>query len=376
MKIAVNARFFSHPFTGISQYTKNLLIHLANLDKNIRYYLVLNKALKPEIKSLFPENVMFKHIKEKSLILSGAKKTWWEQIQLPEYFSKEGIDIAFFPYPSNPWTKDWYESDIKTVLTVHDCIPWIDKNYNSGILSKMYHKQSRKAVKMADIILTVSNESKKDIINVCKVKEEKIHVIYNDISGIYKEKINQNVIDKVLKYFNLNKNKYFLYVGGYDQRKNIKQLIEEFNLIESDYKLVLAGGKILNKKLYSDFDKTEHKNIIKTGFIDEKSLAALYKGAAAFINLSKLEGFNLPILEAANCETPLILSDIPVHREVAKNAAMFVDLTNSGSVAKHIKYIIENKENDKLRQASLELAKHYSWEGHAQKVYTIFKNLV
>lgn len=374
MKIGVNASPLLKPFTGIGQYTKNLFKSLAEIDSENEYILVAHSEIPQEVSRIFPKNVELKILHEKKFPLAGMKKTWWEQISLPEYFEKIGVDIAFFPYPSNPWTKDWYKKGIKTVVTVHDCIPWMHRGYRRGLLSKLYHWQTKKAVKMADIVLTVSEASKKKIMNICDVPAEKVHIVYNDAGDVYKKEIEKNFAEKFLAKFGLKQGKFFLYCGGYDERKNVKYLIAEYLNGKFSVPLVLAGEKLFNNKLYLSFDKNSasradfdrrgaSRYIIKTGFLNGKELAVLYSSCLAFVHLSKEEGFNIPLLEAANCGAPLILSDIEVHKEIAGDKALYVDINKRGAatLAMGAKEFI----------SSAGLAEKYSWKKSAQKVKNV-----
>ncbi len=370
MKIGVNARFLNHPFTGIGQYTRNLFCELARENQSDTYILVVPKKISGELAGLFPKNVKIKVLAEKKFLPIGCAKVWWEQISLPSFFSKEKVDFAFFPYPSNPWLSSWYRKKIKTVVTVHDCIPWINKNYQRGILSKMYHKKTRKAVASADIIFTVSDCSANDLVNVCGVPKNKVKVVYNDASPSYKMHLEDDFIEDVLRKWNLKRNDYLLYVGGYDERKNVEFLLKEHDAF-SEIPLVLVGGKLYDGALYESFDTKEKENVIKTGFLEEKDLSALYRGAFAFINLSLQEGFNIPILEAGNCGAPIILSDIPVHKEVAGDSAMFVDVSVDGSVAKSVQKMKEPDVRNEFLKKSKELAKRYSFKKSAQIINNV-----
>jgi glycosyltransferase involved in cell wall biosynthesis len=366
MKIAVNALALLKPYTGIGQYTKNLIESLGKIDKSNEYILVVPKKLPKGIK--FSKNIKVKVLPEKKFKSAGMRKTWWEQIIVPEFFVKEKVDIAFFPYPSNPWTLDFYKKNIKVVLTVHDCIPWKHRHYRKGLLSKMYHGQSKRAVKKADLVLTVSKSSKKDIVDICKVPEKKVEVIYNDVSKIYKKKVSDSLSKKILEKYNLKKGKYLVYVGGYDKRKNVKFLINEYLNLDTNLKLVLVGDKLFQNKLYKSLDYANNENIVHTGFLPEEEIAALYKNSFAFIHLSKEEGFNIPIIEAANQGAPLILSNIKVHKEIAASAALYVG-TN---IKTAIKKMSNQKTKNSYKRKSKKLAENYSWEKSAKK----FKNML
>lgn len=377
MKIGINGRFLLKPFTGIGQHTINLVKELAKIDPKKQYVFFVPKKVDHNIEKLFPKNVEIHVIPEKKLPSGGARKTWWEQIQLPEILAKDKFDIAYFPYPSNPWTKDFYKKGIKTVVTVHDCLPWKYKHYTGGVLSRMYNKQCKKAVNKADVIFTVSRTSKKEIMEICKADKHKVFVVYNDSSETFKTPADQHFADSVLDKFALQSERFFFYCGGYDERKNVLKLIKEYSDFMRDYDgdipLVLAGGKMLNNKLYESFDKAESDSgrIIKTGFLDEEELKVLYENCLAFVNLSREEGFNIPVVEAANCDTPLIISDTEIHKEIACGHAIFVDMTKDGSCVEAMWKILDKDFRKIYSQKAKELAGKYSWKISAQRAYDV-----
>lgn len=360
MKIGVNAAPLLKPFTGIGQYTKNLFKNLAEIDQKNEYILVAHKDVPVEVRRIFPKNVKIVVLPERRVPHAGLRKTWWEQISLPKYFLNTKVDVAFFPYPSNPWPADWYKRKIKTVVTVHDCIPWESEKYRKRLLSKMYNSQTKKAVSNADVIFTVSEFSKKKIVDLCGVKGGDVHVVYNDAGEIYKKGVERAAADRILKNYGLKRGQFFLYCGGYDERKNVKYLVEEYLAGDFEMPLVLVGGKAVERYLYSSFDEISGSGVIKLGFVSEEELAALYFCCHAFVHLSREEGFNIPLLEAANSGAPLILSDIPVHHEVAEGGAIFVDISKEGAAVSAMK-------RGKFADSS-KIAEKYSWKKSAQKV--------
>ena len=377
MKIGVNGRFLLKPFTGIGQHTINLIKELAKIDVKNNYVVFVKHEVAPEISKMFTENVEIRIVAEKKLPSAGARKVWWEQIQLPEILKKEKFEMAYFPYPCNPWTKDFYGKGMRVFVTVHDCLPWKYKHYNGGIFSKTYNHQCKKAVSKADFVFTVSNTSKKEIIEICKVDPEKIFVIYNDSGDIFKTASDATKSAQILDKFGLQKRQFFFYCGGYDERKNVAKLVKEYEIFIKDYDeeipLVLAGGKMMNNSLYKSFDnaKSDFRQIIKTGFLEEKELKAMYENAIAYINLSREEGFNIPLIEAANCESPLIISDTLIHREIAGKDDEFVDLNKDGSCAKIMGKMMNNEYRKSCVDKSKILSKKYSWKISAQKAYDV-----
>lgn len=374
MKIGIDGRMLSFPYTGVAQYIKNLVRELAEITPENEYVIVVPSRFNKESVN-FPPNCVVHSLNEKKG--SGSiGRVWWEQIQIPEFFAKEKIDLAWFPFPTNPWTKDRYKKGIKTVVTVHDCISWTNKKYTRSVLAKLYHYQRRRALKKADVVLTVSEASKKDIEKVCKVPAEKIFVVYNDADEDYKKVPNADFSEKVLNEFGLACERYFLYCGGYDERKNVDKLLEEYKIFaesKPEIPLVLVGEKLFNTRLYRSFNlalKEAGKvgKIIFTGFLLNEKLNVLYRNCAAYVNLTSAEGFNIPVIEAANCGAPLLLSDIEVHEELFKNHAIFIDLSKNGEASNHMREMLENFSlREKLVKKSLDLSKKFSWKSSAQK---------
>lgn len=375
MKIGVNARLLTNPYTGIGQYTYNLLRELAEIDKENEYILVVHKMPEYELVADFGHNVRIHVLPETARGGAGVKKTWWEQAQVPQYFVKEKVDKAFFTYPCNPWNEKWYKNGIETIVTVHDCIPWKNKRYRSGVLSKMYHLQTKKNLKKADKIFTVSMYSRDDILEYCNVDKYKISVVYNDAGKEFNKVVSGEVVKEVLDKYELKKGKYFLYCGGFDERKNVSRLVEEFlhysREDKAGMKLVLCGNPHFKHKLYENLGKFVSKSgdkIVRTGFVEGEELKALYKGSRAFVHLSKEEGFNIPIVEAANMGAPLVLSDIDVHKEIAGNNALYVDLKVKGDGASAMERMLDDSVYDDYSKRAKELAEKYSWSSTAQKV--------
>lgn len=369
MKIGVNARMLTKPFTGMGQYTKNLVSEMAKLDKSVQWILVVPEPVDGKVARCFGSNVTVRVVPEKKVGTAGMKKTYWEQVMVPRFFVAQGVDVAFFPYPSNPWSAKFYKRGIKTMVTVHDTIPWEDKRYARSVMSRLYHVSVRAAVKKADVVLSVSGVSAEDVVRVCGVEEKKIHVVYNDAGEAYKEPVDVKFASELLGKLSLKSGAYFLYVGGYDARKNVKLLVEAFKGVSMP--LVMVGARLFENKLYKSFESGGSGNVIRTGFIEDEKLAALYSGCRAFVNISEKEGFNIPILEAANQGAALIISDIPVHREVAEDKAYFVDGKSVASVRAGVEAMMDDGVRAQYAAKARELAGKYSWKKYAQLVFNI-----
>lgn len=388
MIVGINGRFLTKPYTGVGQYTRNLFAHLAVNNPYDKFIFAVPELfdISDEINEIGGENVEVVVLPEKFFGTAGMKKTYWEQVQLPRFFKKRSVDIVHYPYPSNPWRG----FNKPVVVTVHDTIPWTMKAYRKSFLTRLYQDRAKKAVKKADAVVTVSIASKKEIIDVCGVKEGLVHVIYNATSAAFA--VATAAHKEVLQRYGINPKKpFFLYIGGFDERKNVRALVDVYmREIAPNYEVnfVLAGAKSLNNPLYGSFDdltkaandpsvKAHKGNMVVTGFVDEKDLPALYQSSFAFLTFSNREGFNLPLAQAAAAHTVIIASDLPVHREIAGDVAIFCPPDDKKQLSSLMKKIIVDKAFYKNRKQKMNNYKTpFLWEKSAQQLMELYKKLV
>lgn len=371
-KIGINGQFLRHPFTGIGQYTIQLLKEFSEMKTE-------NKPSVRDIEFLVvvPDEACVQLMRDEQItlpthvlpeILSGNRNSFfatprssiqkhiWEQIQLPRYFQYEafdqaGADSVWLPYPCATWfTTPHY----RTIVTVHDTIPWTMGEYSTGLLSQLAHTMSRRAIhtvstRSTDTIIAVSQTSADEIAHVCEIPRDLIHVIHNGVSEIFKTDADPQLMKHVLEQYHLTRGAYFLYVGGYDSRKRVSDLIASYrHYAETSPSslplppLVLVGGKALDSALYSDFDTatlltTSQKNdtitVVRTGFLEESHLNALYEGCRAFLHFSAQEGFNIPLAQALTKKVPCAVSDIPIHHEIAGQHALYINPDDAAATA-------------------------------------------
>ncbi len=427
MKIGVNARFLNLPYTGIGQYTRYLFESLAKENSDVRFLMVMPG--RPEIS--FPKNMHVITLPEKFPGSSGMRKTYWEQVQVPAFFLKHNVDLAHFPYPSNPWKK--FPKPV--LVTVHDTIPWTLPEYRRSFSTRLYQDRCKNAIALADHILTVSESSKKDIIDLTGIADSKITVTYNSVAPQFFKKIDAagrdpssgemsspsgrdpssgemsspsgrdpssgemsspSGRDQILKKYGINPDRPFLlYSGGYDERKNVRHLVDVFleNVApKNQIDLVLAGGKSLQNKLYESFDYLTKKGeavkfsnlqgkLVTTGFVEAEDFPALYQSCYAYLSLSLKEGFNLPLLEAAVSGAIIVASDIPVHHEVLGTArgiaVTFCDPEDNTALSEILNKLITDREfYIQQKQKSENFICPYSWIKTASQVMHQYKKLL
>ena len=372
MKIGINARFLVHPYTGIGQYTYNLMRALGKIDKKNEYLLFT-----PELVELqLPDNFEQVRVPEKEYKSPSLRKAHWEHVLIPQEIKKWKVNIAHFLYPSNPKKK----LGIPTIVTIHDAIPWVLPYYRKRLRSKAYYLYSKLALKKADHIITVSNFSKDEIMRVLKIEEKNIHVIYEAPPIKSQEEAPP---DLPLR------RDFLLYVGGYDERKNVPKLIKAYQkYIANHYPidLILVGGEDqdLEQFITDEYrDKVADKFLVKTKGkivltpnLPPNELNALYKQAKALVHTSTYEGFNLPLVEAMSNDLPIICSDIPVNHEVTDEGAHFIDPSTIDTIGIGIHEFLNNKQlQSELKKKSHERAKDFDWKKTAEEtlyVYNLF----
>jgi len=372
MRIGINARFLTLPFTGIGQYTRNLVMKMAEIEPENEYFLFV-----PDLVDInLPDNCHLVRVVEKENRSDSLKKTHWEHVLVPNEMEKMKLDLAHFPYPSNPCRK----LNMSTVVTVHDVIPWKLKEYRRKMRSKLYHLYAKLALKKADHIITVSHFSKSEIIKYLKIKEKNITVT----------PLAAPVSDEKLNFPDIQlRRKFFLYVGGYDERKNVLRLIRAFEKhIAPTYSidLIMVGGakrgleniitEEFTERVAEKFPLKRKGNVIFTDVLGQDELLCLYKQALALVHVSEYEGFNLALVEAMSAGIPIIASDIPVHHEVTAEHAQFVDYKNIDAIGNSMHQLVNDPSlRRRLSNAGKERVKDFSWQRTAEEtlyVYALF----
>jgi glycosyltransferase involved in cell wall biosynthesis len=257
------------------------------------------------------------------------------------------------------------------VLTVHDMIHELYPD--QFIDSRFVIKAKEKSINTADLIICVSENTKKDLINIYDVSEDKIKVIYH---GNSLPKSNEYIkCSDLEKMYSITK-PFILYIGDRRRRyKNFAMVLKTYSTMLSDrFDLVCFGG--------GDFNTNELKTIksIKcSGKIINLSgsdhlLASLYKNAFCFIYPSLYEGFGIPLIEAMGLGCPVVASNTSSIPEVVNKGALLFDPNSEDSLINAIE-LLENNESrrEKLINLGFEREKEFSWDKTANETFNVYK---
>ena len=373
--IAIDVRcLMEENLTGVGEYTFNLLKYLLNIDSQNQYLLFFNKR-EPylgHIKKLGKHNVTLCEFNYPNKLLNSSLKFFNRPYldSLIQSKHKKKIDLFFFPNINflsiSPFCK--------YIATAHD-LSFEIFPYFFSFKRRMWHNavNSRKIFHKAKKIIAVSENTKRDLINLFNANPNKIQVVYSGIDISRPEFAD----DKIKEKYNLPE-KFILSLGTLEPRKNIETLIEAFQKLKQDtdlpHKLVIAGSNGWKYKTIFDLvEKLNLKNeIIFTGFIDIEDKPHLYKFADLFVYPSYYEGFGFPPLEAMACKTPVITSHTSSLTEVCANAAILIDPYNVNKLYWAIKEALtdENLQANLVGKGYVQ-AQKFKWQDTAENFLKI-----
>ncbi|MBR4023586.1 MAG: glycosyltransferase family 4 protein [Ruminococcus sp.] len=293
------------------------------------------------------------------------------------YFGKEADITHFFNYIVPPKVSG------KTVVTVHDMVYKAFPETVRARTKYMLDSGLKSSMKRADIIVTDSEFSKKEIIKYFPKHENKIRVVP---CGVDLEKFkpfdDKARIEEVKKSLEIE-GEYFLYLGTIEPRKNLERLIEAYHIFSQKAgndcpKLVLAGGKgWLYDSIFAKVTELKLSDkVIFTKYVPSEDMNALMCGALAFVFPSVYEGFGMPPLEAMACGVPVLVSGEASLPEVTGDCAVIVDAYSPENIAEGMNRLYTDSQlRDELSRRGLERAKGFSWDNSAEILYNVYREL-
>ena len=288
---------------------------------------------------------------------------------------KKKIDIWHETYPLPIKV-----NNAKKITTIHDLIP-LKLPYTTLDDKKSFFNLTKDAIKNSEIILTVSENTKKDILHCFDVNPDKIQVTYQPI--IDNSHLVENHIREInLKKYNLKNKKYILFVGTIEPKKNLGRLINAYSCLDTDMPLVIVGKKGWlweddMSQLEALFGNGLNEKIKLLEYVSKKDLIYLYYSAFCLVFPSLYEGFGLPPLEAMSLGCPVITSNVSSLPEVCGDAAIYVDPYNSDDIRQAIEKLINNPEmQTQLVEAGKKRVEFFSMENYTKKLYNAYSLVI
>lgn len=369
MRIGIDARPAAADITGVGVCIIHLVRHLVN-HNGIECVLFYDEQPAYEITT---------NPKAKKVVLQSKRRLYWEQVLLPYGLRQNGIHLyhATWNYGIP------LSCPCPAVVTIHDVIPLAMPDYSTPLKAKLIYQFSlRVSVWKAKAIIADSQASKNDVIELLKITPDKIGVIHNGISQVYRPVNSQNKIKSARSRYGITFD-YIIYIGGLDPRKNIDGLMKAFKLfrdkVNDKIQLVVIGRKnyfystLLG--LAEDLGLSEY--VIFTGYIPDGDMPVLLSGSKMLVYPSFYEGFGFPPLEAMACGTPVITSNRSSMPEVVGSAAILINPDSTEEIADTMYkvYADETLVAD-LEKKGLTRARQFSWEKMASETLSVYKKVL
>jgi glycosyltransferase involved in cell wall biosynthesis len=363
MKLFIDARMLGN--SGIGRYTQNIIEKMDALapEIDIQSTIFLNSGDEKYLGQLDHTSLIYPLSRTS---IYGLK----EQIMLAYYLAALKPDLVHFPNFNVSLKKKF-----PFVVTIHDLIYLKYPGACPNILARIYAAfMIGFACRQARLIITDSQYSKQDLMNTIHVPEKKIRVIYPAVGPKY-----QPVRDPKLQLIKYAlPEKYILYVGNHEKRKNIPALVAAFSRSQAvqEYKLVIAGKQDLRRKeIYQAIkDHQVAERVYFSGYINEEDLPALYMQAGMLAFPSSYEGFGLPILEAMACGTPIVCSNATSIPEVSGDAALVIDPFDSTGFANAIDRVLTDQGlRRQLQEKGFQRVKQFTWDNAIQEHIKAYK---
>lgn len=359
MKIGIDISMLVYQGSGVATYTYNLVKNLLKYDKKNDYKLFYSSLRRPKEFYYLDE---FKKLGAKVYdyyLPPRILKLFWNKIHLlPVELLIGKVDV----YHSSDYLRPPLLKRTRGITTIHDLTWKIFPQYHTQDIVKAHEIKLKKTIKYKDIILTISKNTKKDLIKYYPniEKTNKIVVDYEGVDDRFKPIRNKKAISKILKKYKLKYPvNYLLYVGAIEPRKNLITSIKVFNKLindqkYSDFKFLIVGRAGWKNEGVFDLIKylKLEKKVIFVGYVNDSDLPYFYNAAKIFIYLSLYEGFGLPPLEATKCGVPTLLYSNSSLKEIFPKNYPFAKKNKELTVIKDL------LNNNKI---SLKFVRKYTW---------------
>ncbi len=366
-RIAVNTRFLlKDKLEGIGWFTHETLSRIVKAHPKVEFHFLFDR--KYDESFIYADNVV-PHVMQPPARHPFLWYAWFElsvkkklkEIQPDVFLSTDGYGCLGTDIPQN--------------IVIHDLAFEHNPEDLSKLIEKYYRYYTPKFADKASRITTVSQFSKKDIVERYGVDENKVSVVYNGVNEKYKSLVPAEV-QKVREAYSGGE-PYFLFIGALHPRKNIVRLLQAFDKFKDEtgltHKLVLVGRKGWGTKdIEEAFNHMKHQSdVVQTGRLSSDELANVLGGAFAMTYVPYLEGFGIPIIEGQKVGVPVITSNRTSMPEVGgKESSVLVDPFSVESIKEGMKIVATDEAKyDDLVLKGTQNASLYSWDRTAQLLW-------
>ncbi|WP_196891547.1 glycosyltransferase family 4 protein [Aureivirga marina] len=370
MKIGFDAKRIFHNATGLGNYSRDAIRILSDFYPDNQYVLYNPKEGKV---NRFKQNHKNTEVKFPDSTLWKKFSSIWRQGPIVKQLLNDNIEI--FHGLSNEIPKGLENTSIKSVVTIHDLIfiryPHLYKYFDR----KIHYKKFKYAAENADIVIAISEQTKQDIITYFKIPEEKIEIVYQGCSNVFKEDFSKNEKDEIRKKYHLPE-QFILSVGTIEERKNLLTVAKA--LKGTNIPLVVVGKQTsYYDKVVSFIQENQMQNqVIFLKDLTLKTIAGLYQMATIFVYPSIFEGFGIPVIEALYSKTPVITSNVSCLPEAAGPHSILIDPTSEIQMKEAILSLWNDEDKRKeIVEKSHVFVQKFNDEEVAKNLFNVYQKL-
>jgi glycosyltransferase involved in cell wall biosynthesis len=340
MNIGFDAKRAFHNFSGLGNYSRLVIGALAKSFHENQYHLFT-----PSKTDAFDySNLRNISVHTPASVINKTFPSAWRRRGIIRDLKKARIDLYHGLSNELPWGIS--NSGARSVVSVHDLIFKRYPQYYPAWDRRIYDAKSRAACEAADHIIAVSHQTRNDLLEFYDIPPEKVSVIYSIVDPSFFTSSSTDSLLKTKNSFRLP-DKFILYVGTIEKRKNLLTLVKAFSEIkgETDARLIVVGKPKSYKASVTDY-LSQHQlqnDVLFLENVATDQLRNIYQLASIFVYPSFYEGFGLPISEALALGVPVIASDIPVLKEAGGDAARYTDPDDAFAMADTILNLLNNE---------------------------------
>jgi glycosyltransferase involved in cell wall biosynthesis len=362
MRIAIDGLPLTQPLTGVGHYTAELARHLAlsNPEDQINVVSPRRFLTKPE----GPEN-----LRCFCPTINPLRRAWWRK-NLATYLSQNSIDVFHGTnYELPP------QANCATVVTIHDLSTLLHPEFHEKRIVERAREQLPNAATNATLVVTPTESIRGEVHEQLNVPLDKVFAVAESARECFRP-ANFDETATLRNRLGIG-NKFVLYVGTIEPRKNLLNLVQAFEEISAEYKdvkLVVTGRKGWLVDGFYEYIKSSNKRdrIVLTGYLHDEELRLLYSSCTIFVYPSLYEGFGLPPLEAMACGAAVLSSRIASIKEVVADGARLIS-TDMQSIATAIRELLSNiGARNALAESGSRRATEFSWTQTAKLTREIY----
>lgn len=375
MRIAIDLSAVRKDMTGPMIYSSGFLLALSEINNGDEFLVFTTPEVAESVKDEVTANFSFHIITHSNLVWL---RVLWQQFALPVYLKKFSADVLFAAFDLSPTL-----SQCPVVIGIRNPLP-VRLKGGLNLKGRLHRFLSYYSCRKASIVFYPTQYASKLLGNFMSVPMEKRRVVHHGTDTSLWMRKEENV-ESILAGYNIEANRYLLFVSNFYPYKNPDLLIDSFfdwcnERKKSDYKLVLVGR---SPEIYREYEQRLHDKVkdlkmndlvIFTGYAPRSHLSTLYKQAALFVLPTIIETFGLPFVEAMACGAPIICADTEFAHELCGDAAIYIDVGRTASLVDAIDNVITQPLlADEMRKAGSKRAKTFSWNREAHETLNLIR---